>query len=387
MATSVTEVAEQLPLQAPEAVLAALRTLGRTEDLRFSPSGRRLAIACYTSARIAVLDLELDHGDAGPRVAVTAIELVDSEALREPHGIDFVDEDTLAVANRGTGIRLLALRDAGSPAPNGTGTSPLLDSPGSVVVRSLAPGRHEVLACNNWTSTVARFGLSDGRLTDGAIVARRLLDLPDGLALSDDRQWLAVSNHNTHTVLVFAYGSLNEDSEPVGILRGAAYPHGLRFAADDRALLVADAGAPYVHVFSAADGWHGARYPIAALRVLDDDTFARGHRTPAEGGPKGIDVERRAGVLAITCEHQPLAFFDLEAALTAQRPGWFDELYRQYEVGVLSAAAATKAEAEGRVEATQAVLAQVLASRAWRLTAPLRGLNATLARGARRLRG
>src|SRR5512145_1006723 len=135
MATSVTEVAEQLPLQAPDAVLAALRTLGRTEDLRFSPSGRRLAIACYTSARIAVLDLELDHGDAGPRVAVTAIELVDS--------------DTLAVANRGTGIRLLALRDAGSPAPNGTGTSPLLDSPGSVVVRSLAPGRHEVLACNN----------------------------------------------------------------------------------------------------------------------------------------------------------------------------------------------------------------------------------------------
>src|SRR5512145_1824787 len=103
MATSVTEVAEQLPLQAPEAVLAALRTLGRTEDLRFSPSGRRLAIACYTSARIA----ELDLGDAGPRVAVTAIELVDSEALREPHGIDFVDEDTLAVANRGTGIRLL----------------------------------------------------------------------------------------------------------------------------------------------------------------------------------------------------------------------------------------------------------------------------------------
>ena len=44
---------------------------------------------------------------------------------------------------------------------------------------------------------------------------------------------------------------------------------------------------------------------------MDDATFLRGRYNPEEGGPKGIDVDRDMSVLATTCEHQPLAFFDL----------------------------------------------------------------------------
>ena len=53
------------------------------------------------------------------------------------------------------------------------------------------------------------------------------------------------------------------------------------------------------------------------LRVLDEDTFQRGRHNPAEGGPKGIDVDVRSRVLAATCEEMPLAFFDLRPMLDA----------------------------------------------------------------------
>ena len=44
---------------------------------------------------------------------------------------------------------------------------------------------------------------------------------------------------------------------------------------------------------------------------MDDTVFGRGRNNPQEGGPKGIDIDPRGQVLAVTCEFQPLAFFDL----------------------------------------------------------------------------
>ena len=89
------------------------------------------------------------------------------------------------------------------------------------------------------------------------------------------------------------------------MLRGATYPHGLRFAADDRRLLVADAGAPYVHVFAADGSWQGASYPASTIRVMDDETFERARHNPQEGGPKGIDLDPRTKLLIVTSESTP----------------------------------------------------------------------------------
>jgi sugar lactone lactonase YvrE len=378
MSVRVPHAAQTAQFHAPDAVRDALGALGRTEDVRFSPSGRRLAIACYGTDRIAVVDLDLGSGSEGLRVALTGIELHEPVGLREPHGIDFVDEDTLAVANRAGGVVVLGLPGTGSPevtsvcSHDGDG---LLDSPGSIAVRSIAGG-HEVLTCNNWTSTITRHTLvARESLAQGEIIARKRLDLPDGLALSDDAQWLAVSNHNSHTVLVYAYDSAGEESEPVGVLRGAMYPHGLRFAEDGRLLLVADAGAPLVHVYEADGDWRGARFPIAAIPVMDEDTFASGHRTPEEGGPKGLDVEHRAGVLVVTSEQQPLAFFDLRTAVPGARSPELDEALVRYELNLLSQADAFKAKAEKDVASARAQLAEIVATKAWRLTAPARRLN------------
>ena len=57
--------------------------------------------------------------------------------------------------------------------------------------------------------------------------------------------------------------------------------------------------------------WNGSREPVASLRVLEEERFLKGHVNPQEGGPKGIDLSAGGDILAITCEEQPLAFFDL----------------------------------------------------------------------------
>ncbi len=246
-----------------------------------------------------------------------------------------------------------------------------LGAPGSVAVRPLTTGAHELLAVHNWANAITGNQVaSDGTLVEGDVVLRRWLDLPDGLALSSDGRWLAVSNHNTHDVLVFERAGLHADSDPVGVLRGVGYPHGLRFVLDDRLLLVADAGAPYVEVFErAGHTWATASYPMTSIRVMDDETFAKGHRNPREGGPKGLDLDPRTNTLVITAETVPLAFFDLDVELergegrpASDRVAYELDRLRDLEDGKLATS-----DAVGQLNA-------VLDTKAWRLTSPLRSV-------------
>jgi hypothetical protein len=370
-----------IDFEASDRVRETLQRLGRTEDLRFSPSGRRLALASYERAQIAVADLRIAASPSGPEIAVTGLELLAAEGLREPHGVDFADEDTLVVGNRGGGISVFRLQDTGGEPTlvrlPGAGASALLDSPGSVAVRPVGGGRCEVLACNNWKGTITRHMLdASGAVTGGEVLAAKWLDLPDGLALSGDGRWLAVSNHDGHNVFVYACANLTERSDPVAILRGARYPHGLRFDAGDDRLLVADAGSPFVHVFErGAHGWSGARYPSARMAVVDERAFALGNSNPREGGPKGIDVHRDTNVVAVTCEQQPLAFFDAAAA-NLERDGNHDDRLVSYELLVLGDVAHLRADA---AEA-RARLAELFETKAWRLTAPARRVYSAVLR-------
>jgi hypothetical protein len=255
-----------------------------------------------------------------------------------------------------------------------------LGAVGSVAVRPLITGEHELLTVHNWANAITRYLLDEnGTIAGGEVVVGRWLDLPDGLTRSSDGRWLAVSNHNTHDVFVFESAGLHSDADPVGVLRGSGYPHGLRFGLDDRLLLVADAGAPYVDVFErAGDSWATVSYPATTIRVMDDDTFARGHHDAREGGPKGLDVDPRTNVLVITAESAPVAFFDLDLALEVRevRPRVGYELDRLRDL---------ERSKEARAEVVNQLNA-VLGTRAWRLTSPARaayGLVWRLRRGGR----
>ena len=156
------------------------------------------------------------------------------------------------------------------------------------------------------------------RATGNHLLLEQGLDIPDGIAVSHDGQWIAVSSHGTRDVKMYRMSaSLGPDTEPAGILQDANYPHGVRFTADDRHMLVADAGSPMLHVYERGTGWDGRRLPARSIAVLDEDIFLRGRTNDEEGGPKGLDIDRSNSVVAVTCEEQTLAFFAL-ASITGR---------------------------------------------------------------------
>ena len=365
----------EIPFRVEGNVGATLGGMGRTEDVRLSPDGRRLAIACYARNRVLVVEISIDRTSAGVTVALDGLQELSAAALDEPHGVDFVDNDTLVVSNRSAGVTVLRIPDhLGDMAATISARDPgLLQAPGSVTVRHLGGGRHEALVCNNWGHTITRHTIDrDDGLSYGEVVAHRFLDVPDGLAISRDGRWVAVSNHSTHSVLIYADSTLGEDAEPVGVLRGVLYPHGLRFTGDDRHLVVADAGAPYVHVFAAANGdWRRAGYPAASVRVMSDEVFARGRYNPTEGGPKGIDIDPRTGVLVATSEHLGLGFFDFAPVL--ERPADVapeEDALRQYELHALETVEQHRQTTANAVHQLRAIQQ----TKAWRFMEPARRL-------------
>jgi hypothetical protein len=155
-------------------------------------------------------------------------------------------------------------------------------------------------------------------LLTGDVYIRQGLSIPDGITVSDDLSWIAVSNHSDHSVYLYEQlPSLQPCSEPTGVLRGVAYPHGVRFSRGSEWLLVADAGAPFVHIYRSEQGnWSGEHMPTMSLRVMDEMTFQRGHECLEEGGPKGIDIHHAEALLVYTCTERTLGFIDLTEAMS-----------------------------------------------------------------------
>jgi hypothetical protein len=240
----------------------------------------------------------------------------------------------------------------------------------------------EVLICNNDGHTVTRHLLDcdAGRaIRNSEILLHKYLNIPDGVSVSLDRRWIAVSNHNTHNVLLYENSpALNSDAEPDGILRGAYYPHGLRFSADGRHLFVADAGAPYLHIYAQdPDQWRGVRNPLATVRIMDEAVFKRGRHNPEEGGPKGLDIDACSNILVVTSECQPLAFFDVPVLLQHAIAGGSA---REQKILSISHELSLMEEIR-KMMAEKAMEANALRnSISWRITAPLRRLKSIFRR-------
>jgi len=331
-------VIAHIDFKASERVRAAIAGIGRTEDVRFSPDNRLLAIAGYGRNRCLILRIAIERGPGGPEISIGDHVELTSPSIGEVHGVDFIDNETIVVANRdglvaifrlprgefgGRHMPVVAVREiSGSHACK-------IETPGSVAVKRDRSGLLSLLVCNNFTNRVTRhvLGPPSYRSWRSQVLLTRGLDIPDGIAFSHDGRWIAVSSHNTNDIKMFhARRQLGPEREPDGILRDANFPHGLRFTADGLNLLATDAGGPVVNVYSTQTDWRGSRAPSQRLVVLDDETFVRGRTihqegglpNPQEGGPKGIDIDRSGHVVALTCEEMPLAFFPLAAMLARQ---------------------------------------------------------------------
>ncbi|EJM20271.1 hypothetical protein PMI21_01183 [Pseudomonas sp. GM18] len=412
----------QLGFFAPQEVLDIIAGIGRTEDIRFSPDRGRLAVAAMTRQLIVVFDIEVRMTPTGKQVHLsTAVELSSSQ-LQSPHGLDFIDDETLVVANRDGDLRLFRL-----PSRDGStkGELTLLKSlsandreflgPGSVAVSRIDAQHHEFLVCRNFGNRVSRHVIAtatDYTVTEERVLLGKWMAMPGGISISRSRRWLAVSGLNIQSALLYPQTSeLHAEAEPMAVLRGASTPHGIRVSDDDRYILLADAGAPHVHIYFQPDGqWQGIYDPGLSLRVMDDCLFQSINAIPSrKGGPKGLDIDCVAGVLVTTCLTQPLAFFDLNPILASvNRSGSLDvldgsksspegtleirhelEKQQRHAQTVTNAILREQQAAQAEQRAAQAELwaahaesrvQALLASNSWRVTAPLRWALAPLKR-------
>lgn len=306
----------------------AIRQVGRTEDIRFSPDNTRIVTPGFRQGSCLILDVEFGRHGSEPIIEITGFVEIRSKALHHPHGIDFIDNNTLIVANRRGWLAVFDLpRERGmnrtvSLEPvrviKKAGLWRKLKWPGSVCVLNSDAKKTEILVCNNYGNRVTRHTFGNGsrpQLASHELLLENGIWMPDGVTVSPDKRWIAISNHRTRSVLVYdRRRKLNRRSTASGVIFGAQYPHGLRFTPDGKRLIVCDAGNPFIHIFSSNDGtWTGERNPIVSMKVLDDERFAKGHKAIKEGGPKGVDVDAQGKVMVVTCEEQTLAFFAIPA--------------------------------------------------------------------------
>ena len=322
----------------PDDVLMCLQEIGRTEDVKFSPDCSKLAIAGFRQNRLLILDIEIVPSLYGTSVSLNDYIEITSPALNKPHGLAFIDNETLIVANRRGEVPVFKIPSCNGNTKTfninpsliiGSDNSHQIDTPGSVSVWRLNNNRYEILICNNYANHISRHILDKQHqltLISSEKVLSNGLEVPDGIAVNKDNRWIVISNHDRNCVSLYKNThQLDTQSKPDGILRDIIYPHGIRFTPDDNHIVVADAGSPYINIYAKnGDDWGGTHTPQATVRVLDETTYWRGRTNPNEGGVKGIDMDQDMNILVTTCEEKPLQFFDLRWMLT-QRGVPFDK--------------------------------------------------------------
>src|SRR5262249_11475701 len=150
-----------------------------------------------------------------------------STHIKRPHGVNFIDNEKIIVANREGGATIFELPSGNVPSnceltPLVVIPSPdILNSPGSVYVSRKDKDIYEALICNNYVNNVTRHLLDFTEtctVRNNETLLRKWLNIPDGI--SANLQWIAISNHSSRNVLLYKNtDSLNECSDPDGILR------------------------------------------------------------------------------------------------------------------------------------------------------------------------
>lgn len=409
----------KFPFEATEAVLSALDNIGRTEDLSFSPNNLRLAIVSYSLSKVVIFDLDVRIATNIESILFTDCYEIISPDLNHPHGIAWLDNQTIIVANRFGAAVVLAV-----PAINPLHKVVVLSalqyinvtdtdkeySTDCIDVYPLGLGLYEVLICSNNRNCISHHILDKNdnfSLKASSILLKKDFNLPDGVKFSPNMRWIAVSNHDDHTVFIFEnLLALNISSPPCGILLGVSYPHGITFSSDLHTIFVADAGAPFVYgYYSESGNWRGEYMPFTRIKVVSDELFIRDHVNEQEGGVKGVSFIQGTNLLAMTCNARPLVFFDLTQILAPfknkiiQAPDQDNELERIKQslfrilnntkiqndqfINLLKNENATLLELE-KIKAQDLIsfhnkeIEAFKQSRSWKITSPLRAIKKIL---------
>jgi WD40 repeat protein len=331
MALTIDELIDNalVPYSSPPEVEKFISAMGRTEDMKFSPDYQWLAITGFLKDRIYLYSTNVISRNNVKLVEIQKCIIIRSDGIREPHGVSFMGNEHLIVGNRAGAINILRI-----PADAGCNTEINIDpvaaiksnykcrvkAPGSIAVLKLDNENFRVLVCNNYIHTITSHNVNlhdKKKARNEGVLIRKGLAIPDGICISPDRKWVAVSNHCTGTALLYGLDpDLNKKTEPCGVMEGIVCPHAIRFSENGDLLFVADSASPYMHIYKTDHGnWCSTQKPYKSIRMLNEHVFSLGRTNPEEGGLKGIDINYKENLLAVTTEHLPLAFYDLEGVL------------------------------------------------------------------------
>lgn len=348
-------VVAPLSIEAGPQVQKIIQGIGRTEDIKFSPNNGRIAVIDFLAQNVFVFRVDISFLAETPRAVVRSYAILSSPCLRYPHGLCFLDDSYLVVANRKGDVSIFRLPDMDLDRPEPE-ASPLctisakqhfrtkVRSPGSIDSYQLGAREYRILVCNNYEHTVTSHRLNvDGstvHVRNDGVVLERGLQIPDGISISPDREWVAVSNHVQGQALLYRNNErMNRQAGPTIVLQGIVCPHGIRFSKDGKRLFVADAASPYLHFFEAGDGWGAAPHELNSVRMMDDHTFFVGRYDSREGGIKGIDIDATGRILATTCRQRVLAFYDtmdLVGNVCTAEPEYMSELISERDQSLYS---------------------------------------------------
>ncbi len=274
----------------------------RFEDVKFSPSNNFIALADYGLNQIVLLNFT--YLKRSSSLCIVDCRIITSDTLCQPHGLDFIDDMAIVVANRaGNTIEVYQVPSVSChQVPTQSITYPAAST---VTIKG-----DRCLVCSNSNHTVSEF-LIDQKgqlLVPRGILIPDGLNIPDGVAISSSGHRIAVSDHATHRVLIF-----DKSGKPVGTLSGSelSYPHGLCFSLDQKKIYVADAGEQTLKIFESENGeWIGPQETVKDdIKVIHDHPFALGRISPEEGGGKGLGIDRTGRLLVVTCEYQPIRWY------------------------------------------------------------------------------
>lgn len=318
---------EPIPFDASARVRSALECVGRTEDVKLSPDGSRLALAAFADNRIYVFSIGISRNAGSPSTAIQDYVTIESNHFNQPHGLDFIGNEHVIVCNRGADVTIFQLPSLGGarkeyslqPLASISGKDYLgakVKTPGSVACYQTGDQQYRALVCSDQWHFVTAHGIRLGKsvhIANEGVLIEKSLKIPDGICISPDSRWIAISNHVYGQVVFYENTQeLNRNTEPAAVLEGTICPHGLCFDPQGN-LYVADATSPYVYVYELPEaGWRGTIDPTSLIRVLDNDTFYTGRYACREGGVKGIHIDHSTGVLITTHKLGVLEFWDLQ---------------------------------------------------------------------------
>src|SRR5262249_1072235 len=95
------DVVPRIEYSAPQHVRDVISSLGRTEDVRFSPNNRRLGVAGFLNNKVVIFDISVTNSGNSKNITLTNAHEISSGHIKLPHGLDFIDDEKIIVTNRG----------------------------------------------------------------------------------------------------------------------------------------------------------------------------------------------------------------------------------------------------------------------------------------------